>query len=389
MPKTKRADRLGPWLEEWPADDRRAMERSFDPSDGCDFVESDDCVDSGLAAHWSDEYRFNNVTAYTYWVRFLRSRGALDPNEAPHERVTRARLNAYAKTLARVSLFARLTYIRGIHNILRVIAPKAKPKYLIRLIRLLKRTAEPSRDQRDLLVAPSDMFYAGIDRMQRVMVDSETSIVSAMVFSDGLMMSAIICKALRKRNFVGMLQGRNITRNVMEVYEIRFSAVETKARRRIQAELSAKLTPFIDHWFNKIRPMLLRGRASDAMWITSTGSDMTASTFYKRFCKATKIELGVRINPHLPRKIVATGVAIASPKDVRMVASLLDQSTDQMEAYNLADNLSASQAHLGFLDERREQAIARVLAADAASKRRRSGSVRPCISDTAMKSSQL
>ncbi|MEQ1696700.1 MAG: hypothetical protein ABL901_12740 [Hyphomicrobiaceae bacterium] len=255
---------------------------------------------------------------------------------------------------------------------LRVIAPKANQDYLIRLLRLLKRTAKPSRDQRHLLVAPSDMFYAGIDRMQRVMVDAETSFVSAMVYSGGLMMSAIICKALRKRNFVGILQRRNITRNVMDVYEIRFSAVETKARRRIQAELSAMLTPFIDHWFNKIRPMLLPGRESDAMWITSTGSDMTASTFYKRFCKATEYELGVRINPHLPRKINATGVAIASPEDMRMVASLLDQSSDQMEAYNLADDLSASQTHLGFLDERRQQAIARILAADAASNRRRS-----------------
>lgn len=90
MRKKKRADLLGPWLDEWPAADRRAMERAFDPGDGCDFVESDDCVDGGLAAHWSGDFRFTNITSYTYWVRFLRHRGALDPNEAPHERVTRA-----------------------------------------------------------------------------------------------------------------------------------------------------------------------------------------------------------------------------------------------------------------------------------------------------------
>lgn len=363
MPNKKRADRIGPWLSEWPADDRRAMERAFEASDGCDFVDSDDCIDRSLAVHWSEDHRFNNVAYYTYWIRFLRRTGELDVNELPHERATRARLNAYARELQKVSPFTRLTYIRGIRNVLRVIAPNAKLEYLIRLLRVLKRSAEPSRDQRHLLVPPSDMFYAGIALMRRVMIAAETDIASAMKYSDGLMMAAIVCKALRKRNFVSMLHGRNIRRNVMDVYEVHFSAAETKARRRIQAELSAKLTPYIDKWFGKIRPMLLRGRDSDAMWITSTGSDMTAATFYKRFCKATTEELGERINPHLPRKMVATGVAIASPQDVHMAGSLLDQSSDQSDAYNLADQLSASQDYLRCLEQRRREAISRVLAA--------------------------
>ena len=362
MPKRKRSDRFGPWLREWPAEDRQAMERAFEPSDGCDFVVSEDCVDSGLAAHWSEDYRFNNVAYYTYWIRFLRRTGALDEKESPHDRVTRARLNAYVRELERVSSFACLTYVRGIRNVLRVIAPDAKQGYLVRLLRVLKRSAKPSRDQRHLLVPASDMFYAGINRMRRVMIAAETDVASAMIYSDGLMMAAIVCKALRKRNFVAMLRGRNIRRNVMDIYEVRFSAAETKARRRIQADLSAKLTPYIDRWFASIRPLLLRERESDAMWITSTGSDMTAATFYKRFCKMTEEELGVRINPHLPRKIVATGVAIASPQHVRMVGPLLDQSSDQSDAYNLADQLSASQAYLRYLDQRRQDAITRALA---------------------------
>lgn len=210
--------------------------------------------------------------------------------------------------------------------------------------------------------------------MRQVVTEADTDISAAMRYSDGLMMSAIVCKALRKRNFVAMQRGRNIRRNVMDVYEVHFSSVDTKARRRIQAELSAKLTPYIDRWFARIRPLLLQGRESDAMWITSMGSDMTAATFYKRFCKATQEELGQPINPHLSRKIVATGVAIASPEHVCMVSSLLDQSSDQSDAYNLADQLSASSAHLDYLDQRRREAIDRVL---AAWRSRASGSGRP------------
>lgn len=370
MRKTRLTDRLKPWLDEWPAADRQAMERAFEPSDGCEFVDGEGGVEGGLAAHWGEDHRLNNVMYYTYWVRFLRCRKELRSDESPVSRVTRKRLNAYVRELERVSPYARLTYIRGIRNVLRVITPNAKQPYLDQLVRFLKRTAEPTRDQRHLLVPPSDMFYAGIDRMRRVMNRAETDAASGMIYSDGLMMSAIACKALRKRNFVGILQERNIRRNIMDVYEVHFSQVETKARRRIQAELSAMLTPYIDHWFEKVRPRLLRGRDSDAMWITSMASDMTAAAFYKRFCNATEDELNVRINPHLTRKIVATGVAIASPQDVRMVRSLLDQSSDQSDAYNLADQLSASNAHLGYLEQRRREAIDRVLSDNPIRQRR-------------------
>ena len=84
---------------------------------------------------------------------------------------------------------------------------------------------------------------------------------------------------------------------------------------------------------------------------------MSPETFYVCFCKVTKKELGRRINPHLTRKIVATGIAIARPELVRMVGSLLDQTTDQSAAYNLADQLSASRTYLDLLEMRRQQAL--------------------------------
>jgi integrase/recombinase XerD len=170
-------------------------------------------------------------------------------------------------------------------------------------------------------------------------------------------LSAIVCKALRRRNFATMLVDKNIKRNVLDIYEVRFEPMETKARRRILAALSRKLTPFFDRWFSVIRPVLLDGRDSDAMWISIAGTDMSHWTFYKRFCKATLEELNVRINPHMTRKIVATGVAIASPELVGMVGSLLDQSSDQSAAHDLADQLSASRSYLGLLETRRRQAL--------------------------------
>jgi hypothetical protein len=130
-----------------------------------------------------------------------------------------------------VSSFARLTYVRGVHNVLRVLAPDDKQRYLTYLLGVLRQRAKPTRGQRHLLVPPSDMFCSGVGRMRRYIRTAECDTESAKAFSDGLMMATIICKAVRKRNFVGMLRERNIRRNVMDVYKVQFQAVETKARR--------------------------------------------------------------------------------------------------------------------------------------------------------------
>ncbi len=361
-------DLLSSWLNHWPAADRRLLEMSLEGDDFQDEEVAFTC--SARAARWSDASLANNVRFYTYWLQFLARRNELDPTARPSTRVTKERLSAYVKELRRVSPITRATYVRGIRNMLVAIDPKGDRARLNYVVRRLVSTAKPSRDQNHLLVSPSDMFYAGIRLMERVSSMAERDVRFAIKYRDGLMMSAIVCKALRKRNFARMLLGENITRNVMDVYEVRFRPLATKSRRQIRSELSSKLTPYFDHWLGKIRPSLLKGRSSDAIWITLAGTDMSPETFYVCFCKVTKKELGSRINPHLTRKIVATGIAIARPELVRMVGSLLDQTTDQSAAYNLADQLSASRTYLDLLEKRRQQALDSV-ARSTGQKRRR------------------
>lgn len=352
-------------LNEWPADDRRAMElalglQNSTSADDNDYLSEDDveliCPD-GLAAHWSPATRLNNAGAYTYWIRYLIAGGELDPQMTPGARATSRRLSGYLKHLDRVSSKSRAMYVSGLHDTLKVIDPGHKHRRVARLARRLHRVAKPSRNQRDRLVPPSDMFYAGIDQMIKAGPEAETDVAAAHAYAGGLVMAVIACKALRLRNVSRMLIDHNIQRNAMDAYEVKFQRIETKARRRIQAELSRKLTPFIDRWFAKVRPVLLQGRTSNSMWITKVGTDMSPRTFYSWFCAVTKKEFGFPINPHLTRKIVATGVAIASPEQVRMVGALLDHSSDQSESYNLADDLSASERYLKILDERRRQAL--------------------------------
>jgi hypothetical protein len=86
---------------------------------------------------------------------------------------------------------------------------------------------------------------------------------------------------------------------------------------------------------------------------------MAIDTGYARFCKAAREELGVRINPHLVRDIVATGIAVEMPEAVAITPAILDHRSDQTarQYYNLADQLSASARYNAKIDSRRRRAF--------------------------------
>jgi integrase len=221
----------------------------------------------------------------------------------------------------------------------------------------LKQQARPSRDYTGRICAPSELYDAGLRRMDRY--QDKEGVEDIINFSGGLMISLAAAKALRLRNLTHMPIGVNLISRPDGRYEVRAPAAETKTHRGICAVLPSSLTRYIDAWLYDKRPRLLAGRLSDAMWLDPTGLPLDTNAVYRLFCKATLAELGKHINPHLARRIVATGVAIAAPELINIVPSLLDHSSDKSEAdvYNMADRLTASSQMLDILESRRRAAI--------------------------------
>ena len=168
----------------------------------------------------------------------------------------------------------------------------------------------------------------------------------------------LVAKSVRLRNLAGAKIGKNLLK-IGDVYRWTFGAAETKTGEVIDALLPQRLTPYIDRWITHYRQLLLGPVASDALWISIKGQAMGRAAVYERVCVATTQELGIRINPHAFRHIVATGVAIAMPEEVRLIPFLLDHRTERtvQEHYNLADSLSASSRYLERLGARRRLAL--------------------------------
>lgn len=335
-------------LEEWPAPDRLAFEHAFEFGS---LFDSD-----GLAAHWAPDTRIGVIKAYGHWLAFLIRTGQLRETSSPAAQVTSKSLADYVHSLeSHLAPFTVVTRVRGLAEALRVMKAK-DAHHLVRCVHQnLRRKAKPSRDSRESLVAPSQLYWAGIDRMERHRSMSIKDTSAAIMFSDGLMMAMLAAKPVRRRNFFRTQIGVHLRKSSSGIYEWRFEAYETKTKERIFAALPLSLAPYLDFWIETVRPVLLGNRQSDALWLTTTESDMAIDTGYCRFCRATHEELGVRVNPHMVRSVVATGVAIEMPDSVGITPMLLDHRSDQTsrQYYNLADQLSASGRYLEELEKLR------------------------------------
>lgn len=343
--------RLSVPLEDWPHRDRQAFQAALQLGELF--------TSQGLAAHWAPATRTWAIKGYGHWLRHLKRVGGLDEQLAPTARASAALLRGYLmdlKTrLAPASVAGRM---RALLEMLRVIDPSGDHGLIRKICKLTRVRAGSGREKRERLVAPSELYLAGIARMRRNHAFAKSSKVAAIRYGDGLMMAMLAVKPVRRKNLLGTRIGEHLKKAASGAYEWRFAAHETKTKQAIFVDLPASLTPYLDYWLDTARPVLLAHKQSEALWVTTVGSGMAIDTAYSRFCKATMLELGKRINPHLVRDIVATGIAVSMPESVRITPMILDHRTDQTsrQHYNLANAISASARYVTYLEDLRRDA---------------------------------
>ena len=314
--------------------------------------------EDGQAAHWSATSKTNAEKAYGLWLAFLARAGLLDPDELPAARASQKNLQAYLETLQGRKATSIANRLRDLHEALRVMCPNANLDLLRRLVRRLQALARRQERVSPNIISTTELYEAGLARMRRVArTEYEKRDVQAVQYGDGLLMAMLACKAIRRRNVVETRVGVNLLR-IGEIYVLQFAPSGTKNGHLIKAELPSSLTPFVDEWLNRYRPVLLRDQASEALWVSSHRKPMAAVTIAAKFKMATEQELGVPMSPHHVRHCLATSVALGLPHKARMLPFLLDHKSDATarKHYVLADKLVASDVYLNVLENRRRQA---------------------------------
>jgi integrase/recombinase XerD len=328
-------------VEQWPQYDRDRWHAALQAGD---LLEEGGC----RAGH----SRFSNramAKGYGRWLAWLDSRGLLDAQVAPGDRITPDRVRAYVRHLeaesASGTVIARLIELKIMATIM---APGRDWSWIYRLASLIRARHKPARPKRHRLVHIGRLLNLGVDLMAKA-EDETTSLRRFKAYRDGLMIALLASRPLRLRNLTSLNLDRTLVRRG-DLWWIQIPASETKTKTLIELPWPDLLVSHLETYLadHRSRIAALRGfragAARDALWLSMHGPPMTDNGIYDRIVARTREGLGQPINPHLFRDCAATSIAIDDPAHVGIASRLLGHRTGSTTEryYNQARSVEAS-----------------------------------------------
>lgn len=338
-------------LAEWPPQDQSAWLRAIGPSNPFGS--------GGEASSWKPKTRRTVLMAYGRWLRFALARGWITTSDTPFQRATKERLIQYLEhleaELAPVTVAGR---IRDIAGALSVMDPEADVAWIYRAARRLASRAKPTRAKP--VVHIQNLFELGVKLLEdAVHGDFTRQDHRNARYRLGLTIVVLCTCPIRRANFTELNLGTTMCRTG-DRYSISLSENDTKGGRPHDAALPPEVTEVIDHYLEHIRPKLLKGRASNRLWISWQGADLTEAGFYGELCEITNKHFGFSIPPHRFRDCTATSVALDDPMHLGILKNILQHRSlaTTSKHYIQADQNSAVgklQAAVGILREDSKQ----------------------------------
>ncbi len=322
-------------VKAWPEADHRMWTVAFRKPD---ILE-----DGGPGAAWAEGSRRSVRYSYRRWLGFLAvtEPGALRLN--PAVRVTARRLEHYVAALqATISPSGTHNYVKHLYDAMRVMAPGHHWAWLERLAWSLGRLVTP-RSKRHRVVPAYDLLALGMDLMQLAEGATENP---ALLYRDGLIIALLSSRPIRRRNLAMIRIGKHLLRDSIG-YRLCFTADETKTHTPLQFAVPQNLTPFIDAYLDRWRPLIPGADHHEGLWASAKGCPMSGEALYERICLHTAQAFGHAINPHLFRDCVATTIAVDDPVHVGIAAELLGHASLNMTErhYIQAGTMDATRSH--------------------------------------------
>jgi integrase/recombinase XerD len=337
-------------LNRWPARDRQHWQAALTAGD---LLEPGGC----RAGHSPVSNR-TIMRGYGRWLTWLDSRGLLDEQVAPGERITRERVRAYANDLeeknATLTVIDRLVELK----VAAVIMDAGRDwSWIHRVAAPIRARHKPARQKR--LVPVQRLLQLGLDLIANA--ESEKTMHRRFrVFRDGLMIGLLAARPLRLRNFKGLILDRTLIQRG-DRWWIEIPAAATKTKNALEFPWPEMLAPHLQTYLADHRSAIAtlygsRTRTvSDALWLSRCGTPMSNTGIYHSIVARTRDGLGQPICPHLFRDCVATTIAIEDPVHIGIASRLLGHRTGSAveRYYNQARSVEASRRMQKFLLARR------------------------------------
>lgn len=335
-------------LTDWPAADMAAWEAALRPGDMFE--------DAGGAAHLSASSRANTVNAYGRFLQWLHGQPRLHDNSPIATRVTQEVIGAYVPTLqAQYASSTVRAHLASLVVAVKAMAPEHDWAWLNKVVARLRRLAVPARDKRARLRPVGDLRDLGLALMDTA--EGEAGPLTwerATAFRDGLMISLLAARPLRRRNFSSIRIGEHLV-PVGDGYALRFSGAETKNGRPLDYAFPDFLLPRLARYLSTYRPWLMAQtawrdprfafrEAGNSLWVSKCGSAMQPGPIFNAVKARTEAQFGIGTGLHLFRDCVGTSVAVQDPGHVEIIQRLLGHAspTTAEKFYTHAHSIEAS-----------------------------------------------
>lgn len=326
-------------IEDWPQPDRAAW---------ADAISTESLLSSGgQASHWRPATRRTNIQHYGRWLGFLEWSGLLDPACSPADRVTRELVGLFHEHLARtVKPYTQLAMLVGLKVMIKAMYPAADWRWLADGCNRLQTKARRLRVQPPFALTCAEIDQRARAHLERAFEDFRAmpDLEHAVVFRDALMLTLMVRRPLRLRNFSGLQIGSSL-RRLGSAWRISLPGTETKNGDPIDFNFPPCLQPMLAFYLSHVRVHFAQAQTSDLLWLTRKGPSSQPHWIHLRIVLLTPMVLGVRLTPHDFRDVGATFLAYEASKAPLLVASLLSHRHlgTAKRWYVRADSLRAGQ----------------------------------------------
>ena len=329
-------------VSQWPKQDRElwfAAKQHSDPFEK-----------GGRASEWSASTISLTESGFGLFLSWLDLRGQLDCDLRPIDRVAAASIREFILDFGEGR--SELTVagaVRGIAYVVRAThAPDGLP-WLTKFAHQMMNGGTPSKSKTQRMATIAELLDLGGALMVRGREHLDAGRrCGAQVFRDGLMISTLATRPLRRRNFAALRIGKNFFCDAQGAHAV-FDAAQTKMRNSIEFSFPSFLRAPLHFYVAAARPMLRRGDNSiddGLLWVGRRGRAMDGEEIFQRVTILTKRHLMRSISPHLFRDCVATDVAVNDPAHIGIVTPVLGHThASSKRFYNQASSFHAAVRH--------------------------------------------
>jgi integrase len=331
--------RLSLPLHLWPDADRNAWNTACRPAERL--------RPGGAAGHLKPVTRDDFARRYGCFLSFLDRRGLLHSDEPAAANLTVDNVVAYIEELKdRVSSVTVYGSIYKLRRAAQFIDPKRHITWLVDIERDLALEMRP-RSKFDRIVTIEVLVEAGLTLIHQAESSPKmTELARACQVRNGLMVALLALCPIRLKNFVALEIGRSFLQ-IQGTWWIVLSAGETKENRPDERPIHQLLTPFIDGYLGRHRPVLARTSiALSALWLSTDGAPISYAQVQKVFKTTTLATVGIAMSPHLFRTSAASTAATHGGENPYLASALLHHTHPAVTNahYNRATSLTAAES---------------------------------------------